>query len=336
MDVGVRMLKAMGASDYEASTCMDFLVKANLRGHDSHGVIRLVPYIKRIQRGGTNLRSEIRIVREGPSTALIDGNWGLGQVVAKRGMEIAIEKAQKTGAGAVSIFNCCHVGRLADYAEMASDRNMIGFVVVVAPTFVAPYGGASRVLGTNPICFSIPRAKGRPIILDMATSVVASGKVNVKYARGEKTPNGWIIDSDGNPTNDPAKFFEEPMGALLPLGGIAAHKGYGLCLIVELLGGALSGAGCGKEFMKRGEGNGVFLSATDISSFGPVDEFKNRVEGLIDQLKASKKAIGFTEILVPGEPEDREFEKRSREGIFIEDKTWNEILSVARELKVAL
>jgi len=170
----------------------------------------------------------------------------------------------------------------------------------------------------------------------MATSVVASGKVNVKYARGEKTPKGWIIDSDGNPTNDPAKFFEEPMGALLPLGGIAAHKGYGLCLIVELLGGALSGAGCGKEFMKRGEGNGVFLSATDISSFGPVDEFKNRVEGLIDQLKASKKAIGFTEILVPGEPEDREFEKRSREGIFIEDKTWNEILSVARELKVAL
>jgi len=331
-ELGLSIFRAVGAPDNEAQIVTELLVKANLTGHDSHGVLRIPEYVRAVREGRIKPGAKVEVAAETPSTASINGNWGFGQVVATRSMEVALDKATNTGIGAVGVLNCNHVGRLADYTMMALAHDMIGIMVTNSFPLVAPFGGIDRMLNPSPISVAIPTGTAKPFVLDISTGAVAEGKVRVKMRRGEKVPLGWIIDKDGKPTDDPADFYRG--GAILPLGGNLGYKGFGLGLFIDLMSGALTGVGCASSKEFKG-GNGVFAIVVNIACFTPVERFKERVDNAIQAIKLSKKAPGFTEILIPGEPELAEEERRLREGIFIEDETWRQISATARELGVA-
>jgi uncharacterized oxidoreductase len=259
----------------------------------------------------------------------LDGNWGFGQVVASKAMGLAIEKAEKSAIGAVAVFNCNHIGRLADYTLMAAEKNMIGVAFVNAGKSVAPFGGMGRMLGTNPISFAAPAAKERLFMLDIATSVVAEGKVWVRLHSKQLLPDGWILDKEGRPSRNPFDLYSG--GVLLPFGGYAGHKGYGLSLVWEILCGILNGAGCGYSDENKG-GNGVFFEAINIQCFIPIEEFKERMDRLAGAMRNSKKALGSNEILFAGDPEARMGQKRRAEGIPIPGATWEEFTAMAGRL----
>lgn len=283
-------------------------------------------YMDQVKKGTMKFGVKVETVRETPSTALLNGNWGFGQVIGVRAMELAIKKAKDHTIGFVGVINCNHIGMLAHYPMMALEHDMIGVTLCNSSPEVAPYGGRMRKLGTDPICVAIPANREKPIVLDMATSVVAAGKVRAKYVKGEKTPEGWIIDNDGQPTVDPSVFMSLK-GMLLPVGG---YKGFGLSLVVDVLGGALTGAGCSSTEFQRG--NGVIMYAIKIESFTPATTFKERVDNLIRSIKSTPTAPGYSEILVPGEPEFRTMEERSKKGIEVDDMTWQALRSLGKEL----
>ena len=329
IDVGTKIFLAAGAPLEEARLVSEFLVKANLAGHDSHGIIRVIQYVNDIEKGIIKPGANIEIVNETPSTAILNGNWGFGQVVAKRAMDLAIEKAKRNAISVVCVYNCNHIGRLADYAVMASENDMIGVVMANSTKIVAPFGGRERMLSTGPICFAFPSYLEFPLVIDVATSVVAEGKVRVALHKGEKIPLGWIIDKDGNPSSNPKDLYDG--GAILPLGGDEhGHKGFGLGLAIEILSGILTGAGCAYEETKRG--NGVFIEVINVERFMPVEEFKRRVGDLVKVIKGSKTRPGFKEILIPGEPEYLTEKVRLRDGIYVPEKTWEEIVNLAKKL----
>jgi uncharacterized oxidoreductase len=331
--IGIEIFRGMNVPLEEASLVSELLVKANLVGQDSHGVIRIAQYVKAIEEGEVKPGAKMKIIHETPSTALVDGGNGFGQFVAKKSMEIAIEKARKNSVSTVCAFNLYHIGRLADYTEMASRCDMIGVAMANSTKCVAPYGGRERVLSTAPISYAFPTAKEMPFILDMATSACAEGKIRVALHKGEKLPYGYLIDADGNLTDNPEDLYKG--GALLPLGGdLGGYKGFGLAMIVEVLSGILSRDGCAYETKKKG--NGIFFQAIDISSFMPVEEFKRKVDDLIRIVKSSKLRPGFNEILIPGELEFRIQQKRLKEGIYVPDKTWEEIKAIAERMNIDL
>ncbi len=333
IEIGTKIFSAAGASIEEARLVSEFLVKANLVGHDSHGVIRIMQYVDEIEKGSIKPRAKIEVVKETFSSAILNGNWGFGQVVAKKAMEKAIEKAKDSSVSIVCVFNCNHVGRLADYTLMASRNNMIGIAMVNSVKFVAPFGGRERLLSTGPISFAFPTNLGFPFVIDIATSVVAEGKVRVALHKGDKIPYGWIIDKNGNPSNNPQDLYDG--GAMLPLGGEeVGYKGFGLGLAVDILSGILSGAGCAYEETKRG--NGVFFEVINIEKFMPIEEFKRKVDKLIKTIKESKTRSGFKEIMIPGEPEYLTEKVRLKEGIYVPERTWKEIKKVAEKLGVNL
>ena len=324
---------ALGAPEEDSRWIATLLVRANLRGHDSHGVIRIPQYAGAVKRGDANPKPTIRVLSETPTTALVDGDLGFGQVVARRATEIAVAKARAQGLAGVGCSRSNHIGRLADYAELAAAQGLIGMLWVNSPASgsVVPWGGIARRLSTNPHAVAIPGRNGPALSLDMATSVVAQGKLRVKRNRKEPAPPGWMIDAQGRPTTDPEAFFGEPRGALLPLG---EHKGYGLSLIVEILGGVLSGTGAGRPEAGPAR-NGVFILCLDVERFLPLDRFYAEVERFIAYVKSSPRAEGIAEILVPGEPEERTAAERRTAGIFVEEETWRQIRAVARELRVS-
>ncbi len=333
IEIGTKIFLAAGAPIDEAQLVSKFLVKANLVGHDSHGVIRIIQYVNDIEKGIIKPGAKIEVVRETSSSAILNGNWGFGQVIAKKAMEKAIEKAKDSVVGVVCAFNCNHVGRLADYTLMASRNNMIGIAMVNSTKFVAPFGGRERLLSTGPISFSFPADLEFPFVIDIATSVVAEGKIRVALHKGDKIPYGWIIDKDGNPSDDPRDLYNG--GAILPLGGDkVGYKGFGLGLAVDILSGILSGAGCAYEETKKG--NGIFFEAINIEEFMPVKEFKRRVDELVRIIKSSKTRPGFKEIIIPGEPEYLTERIRLKEGIYVPERTWEEIRKIAEKLGVNL
>ncbi len=326
--LSMEIFTAYGAPSEEAELVSEFLVKANLCGHDSHGVIRVIQYVKAIEDGVLKPGAKIDVIRETRSSALLKGNWGFGQVVAKKAMELAIEKAEKNSVSVVCAFDLYHIGRLADYTMLAAENNMIGIAMVNSTPTVAPYGGKEKLLSTAPLSYAFPTGKENMFVLDIATSVCAEGKVRVSLHKGEKLPEGYIIDKDGNPSTNPADLYEG--GAILPLGGdLVGYKGFGLGLVVEVIAGILSNAGCAYEADKSG--NGVFFEAINIEDFVPIDEFKNRIDALIRRIKSSKLRPGFKEILLPGEPELKTEMKRQKEGIYIPERTWKEMMEIAEK-----
>ncbi|MBI2000025.1 MAG: Ldh family oxidoreductase [candidate division NC10 bacterium] len=311
------------------------LVRANLRGHDSHGVIRIPQYIASWKKGDANPTAEPVVVQEGPATALVDGKLGFGQIVARRGMEVAMQKAAAVGVSTVGVFNSNHIGRLADYTEMALERDMLAILAVNAGGAgqrMAPWGGRAPRLSTNPIAFACPTGEGVTISFDIATTMAAEGKVRVKRNRKEPLPPGWVLDADGNPTTDPNAIYGSPPGTILPVGG---HKGYSLALMIEVLAGILARGGYSRE-NPGPVMNGIFMVVVDIGRFVAPGTFRDEVDDLIRYLKSSPTVPGVDQILAPGEPEAITEAKRRQAGIFVEDQTWGQIEEVARELNVAI
>lgn len=306
------------------------LVESNLTGHDSHGVIRVPWYVKSVQTGRVNPHGEIRAVRETASTALLDCGCNFGQVAAAQGMELAVAKACQHDIAMVVLQRCGHTGRLGEYVAMAAERGLMGLMLCNGPApvgIVAPFGGIGRALGANPIAWAVPGERGgQPIVLDYATSVCAQGKIQVAADKGEQIPEGWLLDKEGRPTRNPRDQFDG--GVMLPFGG---HKGYALSVLVELLGGGLSGAGTALQPDFKLE-QGTVLIAANIEVFQPLDQFRQMVADFRARIKAVPRAPDCAEILLPGEPEWRSKEKREREGIPLPPKTWERIGETARSV----
>ncbi len=313
-----------------AQRIADSLVESNLVGHDSHGVLRVPEYIERIQAGTLRLDGQVEIVHQTPATALIDCHWNLGQVALPQGMDLAIAKARTNGIGMVVLGHCDHTGRVGEYVVSAAQQDMIGQLVCngsLPGGIVAPFGGARRALGANPIAWALPVADQPPIFFDFATSAVAHGKLQVAADRGELVPEGWIIDKAGRPTRQPQAQFDD--GAILPFGG---HKGYALSVMIELMGGGLSGAGFPLLPGYRWD-QGTVLLAIDIAAFQPVDEFKVQAAAFLAHLKATPRAPGVAEILLPGELEWRMKAVREREGIPLPAVTWARIQAAGASIR---
>jgi uncharacterized oxidoreductase len=328
------IFEKIGVPPAGAAWMARLLVRANLRGHDSHGVIRIPQYIASWKKGDADPKAEPVIVQEGPATALLDGKLGFGQITAQRGMEVAMAKAAAIGVAAVGVYNSNHIGRLADYTEMASERSMLALLAVNAGGAgqrMAPWGGRAGRLSTNPIAFACPTGGTVPISFDIATTMAAEGKVRVKRNRKEPLPPGWVLDADGKPTTDPNAIYGKPEGTILPVGG---HKGYSLAIMIEVLAGIAARGGYSTEHPGPVR-NGMFMVVVDIGRFLPPETFRSEVDDLIRYLKTSPTVPGVEQILVPGEPEAITEAARRASGIFVEEETWRQITEVARELGVA-
>jgi len=340
--ISAELLRAAGATEEESEWVSRCLVDADLSGTDTHGVRLLPRYLSNVRAGLIRVGVEPEVVRETPSTALIDGRWGFGYVVARRAMEIAIEKARRHTISCVGAFNAEHCGRMASYPLMAAERGMLGMAAVNTRVCVAPFGGLESAFGTNPICVAAP-GRPFPFLLDMATSVRAYGALGLSWLRGEAIPEGWAVDEAGRPLTDPAVMHEEKRGVLLPLGGVAGYKGYGLGLLVDILTGCLCGMGSSlrlprwpEDYGEHDDPNDIFMICLDISKFVPLDEFEGRVEWMLGEVKKGRRAPGVEEILVPGEREFRTMETRLREGIPLHQRTWDSIVAAAGELGVEI
>ena len=327
-----RIFTAAGAPAAVSRLVAASLVESNLMGHDSHGVIRVMQYVEMLRDGRLQPRAEARILRQTASAAVIDGGWQFGQVAARFAMETAIGKAAGAGLAAVQLFRSGHIGRLGEYAAMAVERGLIGLVSANnhgGGQNMSPFGGVARRLSPSPVAIAVPGGRDFPLVLDMTTSVVAEGKVRVKRARGEKLPAGWILDADGRPSTDPADLYGPPPGSLAPLGGAVAHKGFGLAFMIDILSGALGGAGCSRPDQPP-RGNGVFLQVIDPAAFGAAESCPAQVAALVDYVKSSPLAPGFDGIRVPGEMEHQEKLKRRQAGIYIEEETWDQLQALDR------
>ncbi|HEY6433683.1 MAG TPA: Ldh family oxidoreductase [Acetobacteraceae bacterium] len=329
--IATALLTGAGAPETEAATVARLSIAANLAGHDSHGIIMIPSYIERIKVGHIVPGAPWEIKQETPTTTVIDGNWGFGYVVTEKAMQHTIAKARTQNVAAATVFRQGHIGRLASYPLMAASEGMIAMITADSgrsPKQVAPFGGAKARLGTNPICFAIPSDLEGPLFFDMATSAAAAGKVLLAVARGKEVPAGWIIDAEGKPTTDPRKLRQG--GALLPLGGAEGYKGYGLAAIVEIFSGLLTGLGFGIEPTGR-HNDGCFIAVFKVSAFRELATFKQEVAEFAQYLKATPPADGFDRVYYPGEVEWEREQDRRRNGIPIEDATWEVLRKLAAE-----
>ena len=332
----VQVLIGAGVTREEAELVASELVSANLVGHDSHGVMRLMQYVENIEQGYIRPSGPFEVVHDTPSLAVVDGHFNFGQVTAGKALRLGMDKARNGGTSTVLLRNCNHVGRLGSYTQLAAQAGfgcMMG-VNAPGPGGVAPYGGIERRLGTNPISMAAPW-KQEAIVLDMTTSAVAEGKLRVAFQKGDHVPAGWIIDAEGNPATDPAVFYANPPGALLPLGGPLGFKGFGLSVMLDVFCGILSGSGIARDDLPRGA-NGVWLYLIDVGQLLPAAEYEMWIERYVGYIKSSAKTPGTTEILMPGEIENQRQRERQAHGISIPDKTWELIQQLATKLGVTL
>jgi hydroxycarboxylate dehydrogenase B len=332
-----------GSSPQEAKRIATYLTTANLTGHDSHGVIRVPVYMRWKKMGSVVPDQTVELVVDTPSLAVIDGKFGYGQTVAPQAVQIGIEKCKKAGLAAIALRNAGHIGRIGDWAEMAAAEGLVSihFVNAAGSVLVAPYGGVERRLSTAPYCVGIPRQGQGPIVLDFATSIVAEGKVLVASRGGKKLPKGALIDIDGTLSEDPAVLYgpyaaEGARDYIQGTGAIRAfgeHKGSGLALICELLGGALTGTGATGP--NRRFANGMFAIYVDPKLVDPANFFDGEIARYISYFKDTKPAVGTDAVLIPGEPEARMRAERSQNGVPLPDDTWAAIVNTARDVGVS-
>ena len=330
-----QIFERSGVEPKEARAISDHLVESNLSGHDSHGVVRVPGYVQRIQSGMVSA-SEYEVVKDTPATAIIDAKRAIGIIPAKMAMALAIQKAHTCTFGAVGVHHAGHTGRLGAYPPLAVQQGMIGICMLNGGSrFTVPFGGTSRRLPPNPIAAAVPRKEGEPAVLDMTTSVVAGGKIDLKSIRGEPLPEGWMIDADAKPVTD-AGQFRSNIGAVLPLGGMQfGHKGTGLGFLIDCLAGGLTWAGCSQDEPTRG-GNGFLAIAIKIEDFIPLGTFESEIDALIKWVKSSEKIPGVEEIYTPGEVEQNARRQREQVGIPIELQTWQAIVKIASKLEISV
>jgi LDH2 family malate/lactate/ureidoglycolate dehydrogenase len=320
----------------DAEIAANVLVASDLRGVDTHGVIRFSPnawYVQWLKEGSMTAKPNIRVVSESPSTALIDGDKGMGMVIGHRAMEVAIEKAKRNGVAMVSVRNSRHYGMSAYYAMMALPHDMIGIAMTNASRLVVPTFGRDARFGTNPMCFAVPASKERPFVLDMATNTAAAGKLELAARLGKPIPNGWGLDEKAENTNDPR--IAQKARKLLPLGSTregASHKGYGLGIVVEILCGVLSGTITALNADQDPRGH--FFAAIKVDTFRPAGEFKSDMDRLIGELKSTPPVEGESRVYVAGEIEFETAEERTERGIPLHSSVLKGLRQVGAELGV--
>jgi hydroxycarboxylate dehydrogenase B len=329
------ILKSGGSEDAEARLVADHLVEANLAGHDSHGVGMIPAYVRHVQAGLVVPNTRAKTVKDDGPTLMFDGGRGYGRMVAGDAMAAAVARCGQTGVVALTLANAHHIGRVGAYGELASAAGLVSlhFVNVAdhRPS-VAPFRGTDARFVTNPVCIALPGTDRQPpLLLDMATSAVAMGKVRVARNEGKLVPEGILIDATGQPTRDPRVMYSDPRGALMPFGG---HKGYALALVTELLAGALSGGPTIQPGNPRMGGtiNNMFAVLIDPARLAGIDWFRRELDGFIDYVKASPPADPAAPVLVPGEPERMARAERSRAGIDVDAVTWEEIREAAEKV----
>ena len=332
------LLAAGGLSRDEAALVARSLVAANLRGHDSHGVMRVPYYLDQVAKGELVPGAALSVFKDDHALLMADGQWGFGQSLARDLTARLIAKAKKQGVCVGTLIHCGHIGRLGEYCEQAAEEGMVSLVMVNthgAARRVAPPGGKAPRLGTNPIAFGVPAADG-PLVLDFGTSATAEGKVRVKRIAGQACPDGWLLDSDGHPTNDPASLYADPPGTIRPMGGDQAYKGFGLALMIEVLAGALSGGVTIREKPVNQLGNCVFMLVMDPDGTSGRDHFSYEVDQLVAFVRDCPRIDGVESITLPGDPERRILKDRSANGIPLDDGNWQALVTLAAKLNVRL
>jgi LDH2 family malate/lactate/ureidoglycolate dehydrogenase len=333
-----RIFCAWGAPDSVAACVADSLVDSDLAGIYSHGVIRVADYIGYVKAGWWRPESQPEIVHETPVITVVDGHYGFGQPAAHLALDASIPKARAMGVAAASMLHCGHIGRLGEYAEKAAREGVIALIAASSAGnggLVVPYGGAERVFSTNPIAAGVPAQEHAPFVMDFATTVIAAGKIELAPDKDAQIPEGWAVDAEGRPATTIRQFLEG--GALVSFGG---HKGYALALLVELLCGALTGAGVSSQPKKtRGPGfggNSAFMIVLDVAAFTDEAQFYTNVDDLFNRLEGVRPAPGFDRVMIPGAPEIAQRAQRSREGIAVDGAIWERIAAAAAERQVDL
>lgn len=342
------VFRKMGCPEEDAQLSTEVLLSADLRGIDSHGLARLSGYVRLWEAKRINAKPSVQIVHESPSTAVVDGDSGLGLVVAPRAMKIAIEKAQTAGTGWVAVRNSNHFGIAGYHTMMALEHDMIGWAMTNASPLVSPTHSVERLLGTNPISVAVPAAKQPPFVLDMATTTAANGKLEILQRKNKEAPLGWIQTKEGKPSSNPHELKEG--GALIPLGSDyehGSHKGYGLGALVDILSAVLSGANYGPwvppfvAFLQPpadpvGKGIGHFLGAMRIDAFRPANEFKQHMDNWIARFRAAKAIEGQERVLIHGDPEREMSESRKQSGIPLNPKVAEDLLELGKRFGITL
>lgn len=333
------LFEAVGVPSADAAVVAHSLVDANLCGHDSHGVMRAPQYVDFLRKGTYRAIASLTVLSETPAVLAADAGWGLGQPQAYRLLEKLVPKAKALGVAAGTLRNCGHVGRLGEYAEFAAREKMALFAAVNSHGSgrrVSPPGGTEGRISTNPICMGAPTS-GEPVVLDFGTSAAAEGKVRAQFQKKEPCPEGWINDSTGQPTCDPAALYATPGGSLVPFGGTQAYKGFGLGLLLDLLCGGLSGGACSNPALPLpGIGNAAVFVLFDPAKFGGTDHFLKETDGLTAYVRTCPTVPGVAGITLPGDPERAAKAKRLADGIAVPDGTWELIAKTANELNVPL
>ncbi len=341
-----KVFEKMGCSPGDAKTATDVFIAAELRGYSSHGMIRIKDYYQLWQAHRINVKPDVRIVHESPSTAVVDGDGAIGMIAAARSMEIAIQKAKVAGTGWVSTRGSNHFGIAGYYSMMALQHDMIGICMTIANPLVAPTFSISQMLGTNPIAVAVPAGVHPPFVADFSTTPIARGKLAVAAKMGERVPLGYVQDADGVPSTNPDILKEG--GSMVTLGGTreqGGHKGYCLSAIVDIFSAVLSGANFGpfcppsvaylpvKE-EKVGEGTGHFFGAMRIDAFQKPEAFKSQMDKWIETFRAARPARGHDRVLIPGDPERENEERIRREGIRVLGPVQKEMKEIADELEI--
>ena len=334
-EISIHILKELNATDEEAALVADSLVRAEMRGIDTHGVHFLKLLSDRVDAHMICIPTELKVVREDGTTSILDGGNGLGQVAAHRAMTMSIQKARKLGIGLTLVRNTNHIGILAFYSLMAAEEGMVGIVMSNSAPSMSPWGGAEPFFGTNPLSIAVPGGSEGPVVLDMSSSVVARGKIRLAQRKKETIPLGWALDEIGLPTTDPNAALR---GTLLPIGG---PKGYGLALMVDVLSGLLSGSQCGPNVKTFHEplgptGIGVFFMAIDIERFMPLCQFRDLMTSYVESVKKIKKAKDVQRIYLPGEIELEKEKKSLAEGIELSDSVASNLNQLLERMKSPL
>jgi len=331
------IFRKFGLSEIDAFTVADTLVFANLRGIDSHGVVRIPPYLKRLEQGGAKSTANIRILKENPASVLLDGNGAMGQVIGAHASQLAVSKAESSGVAFVVARGSAHYGAASYYAVEIAKRNMIGISSTNTTPSVAAWGGARKALGNDPLSIAVPYREGFPLVLDISMSKTAGGKLKLAVKNNQSVPTGLGLDKSGRATTDPKAILDG--GVHLPFG---EHKGYGLAVMLEIINAVLSGAnmlgevGSWTKHPENPSNLGQIFAAINIAAFLDPKEFAERLDAFTQELKQSPPAEGGAGVLLPGEIEARVERERRDHGIPVPTAVWNELMEVSKTMNVTL